>query len=301
MKKKRSALIDIKGFLGRIADIFDIITRDRISVYAAQATLFIVISSIPFVMLLFSLSQFIIPDRIYDFLISFGNSLPSSVKTLYLGIIDEMYARQAMNLISITAVTTFWTASRGIAAVRGGIATVYKAYKNKGFLRSIAISLLYTAAFIVLIIALVLVLLFGEQLFDILSGRFSFIARFNGIFRYRIGIFFIFLTLFFDLLYYTVGKRAHLFRGRFIEHMPGALLASAAWVLFSYFYSLYTLVFTNASYIYGSLAALVLLMLWLYFCMMILLFGAEINKILAMRRRSAAQARLRADAQLDDE
>lgn len=251
-------------------------------------------------MLLLSLSQFIIPDRIYELLFSFGNTLSGSIQDFYLTIVGEMYERPAMNLISISAVTAFWTASRGISAVRGGIATVYKAYKNKGFFKSIAISLLYTAVFIVLIIALVLVLLFGEQLFDILSAKFAFIARFNGIFRYRIGIFFIFITLFFDLLYYTVGKRAHLFRGRFIEHMPGALLSSAAWVLFSYFYSLYTLVFSGASYIYGSLAALVLLMLWLYFCMMILLFGAEVNKILAMRRRSAAQARLRADAQLDE-
>jgi len=299
-RQKRSFSLNVKRFIGRISDGFGIISRDRISVYAAQATLFIVISSIPFVMLLFSLSQFIIPDRIYDFLISFGNSLPGSAKNLYMNIIDEMYARPAMNLISITAATTFWTASRGIAAVRGGIATVYKAYKNRDFFRGIALSLIYTAAFVALIIALVLVLLFGEQLFTLLSSKFTLIAKFGGIFRYRIVIFFIFLTLFFNLLYYTVGKRAHLFGRRFFEHLPGAVISSAAWVLFSYFYSLYTLIFSGASYIYGSLAAIVLLMLWLYFCMMILLFGAEINKLLAMRRRSAARAGLRSDAALDD-
>ena len=300
VKQKRSFTVNLKAFFGRIGDAFDIIARDRISVYAAQATLFIVISSIPFVMLLFSLSSFIIPDRIYDFLISFGNSLPGSAKSLYMNIIDEMSARPAMNLISITAVTTFWTASRGIAAVRGGIATVYKAYKHKGFFRGIAVSLIYTAAFVALIIALVLVLLFGEQLFTILSAKFALIAHFSGLFRYRIIIFFAFLTLFFNLLYFAVGKRAHLFGGRFFEHLPGAVVSAASWVLFSYFYSLYTLIFSGASYIYGSLAAIVLLMLWLYFCMMILLFGAEINKILAMRRRSAARARLRLDSELDD-
>ncbi|MBQ8523816.1 MAG: YihY/virulence factor BrkB family protein [Clostridia bacterium] len=299
MKQKRSFSISLRRFFSRISDAFDIIARDRISVYAAQATLFIVISSIPFVMLLFSLSQFIIPDRIYDFLISFGNSLPGSAKSLYMNIIEEMYARPAMNLISITAVTTFWTASRGIAAVRGGIATVYKAYKHKGFFRGIIISLIYTAVFVALIIALVLVLLFGEQLFNILSGKFALIARFSGVFRYRIVIFFIFLTLFFDLLYYAVGKRAHLFTGKFFEHLPGAVISSAAWVLFSYFYSLYTLIFSGASYIYGSLAAIVLLMLWLYFCMMILLFGAEVNKILAMRRRSTMRSKLRSDSLID--
>ena len=299
MKKNRSFTINLKRIFARVSDTFNIIARDRISVYAAQATLFIVISCIPFIMLLLSLSQFIIPDRIYDLLISFGESLPGSVKSLYMTIIDEISARPAMDLISIAALAAFWTASRGIAAVRGGIATVYKAYKNKGFFRGIVISLVYTAVFIVLIIALVLALLFGEQFYNLLSSKIEFMAGFSGIFRYRIVIFFIFLTFFFALVYYTVGKRAHLFSGRFFEHMPGAVLSSASWVLFSYAYSLYTLIFSGASYIYGSLAAIVLLMLWLYFCMMILLFGAEVNKILAMRRRSAARAKLRSDSAID--
>ena len=82
MKKKRSFTINLKRIFARVSDTFNIIARDRISVYAAQATLFIVISCIPFIMLLLSLSQFIIPDRIYDILISFGESLPGSVKSL---------------------------------------------------------------------------------------------------------------------------------------------------------------------------------------------------------------------------
>ena len=49
-------------------------------------------------------------------------------------------------------------------------------------------------------------------------------------------------------------------------------------MLFSYLYSLYVRLFPRASYLYGGLALLIVWMLWLYFCMIIFLIGAEINK-----------------------
>ena len=61
-------------------------------------------------------------------------------------------------------------------------------------------------------------------------------------------------------------------------------------MLYSYFYSLYIVYFPNASYIYGSLAAVILFMLWVYFCMIIFLVGAEINKIgFVMRKNRRAR------------
>ena len=56
----------------------------------------------------------------------------------------------------------------------------------------------------------------------------------------------------------------------------GAALASAGWVLFSFIFSVFVENFANYATIYGSLAALVILMVWLYACMFILLIGGEI-------------------------
>ena len=146
-------------------------------------------------------------------------------------------------------------------------------------------SLFYTGAFIIMIIALLLLLLFGSQLGKLLSQKLPIFASFEGIFEYRSIILFAGMALFFSFLYYTVGRKSHLFGKKFICHVPGALIAAAGWSLFSYVYSLYTLVFPSASYIYGSLGAIVLLMLWLYMCMNILLIGAEINKFFAFSKK----------------
>ena len=72
------------------------------------------------------------------------------------------------------------------------------------------------------------------------------------------------------------------------EQLPGAVCATAGWMGFSLAFSLYfsRIVGKNYSYMYGSLAAIVLLLLWLYACMCILFFGAEINYIWNEYRRS---------------
>ena len=58
---------------------------------------------------------------------------------------------------------------------------------------------------------------------------------------------------------------------------PGALLASVGWIVFSYGFSFYIDHMANFSVMYGSLTAIVLLLLWVYFCMYILFIAAELN------------------------
>ena len=282
MSNKKSHTFSLKGIVNKAKSAFAVIDEDRVTVYAAQASFFIVIAVIPFIMLLFSLSRYVIPEKFYDIMIAFGNNIPGGIRELYMSIIDEMMARPEMQLISITAVITFWTVSRGMASVKDGVATVYKSPAPKSFIRGILSSFTYTAVFIVLIIAAIALLLFGEQLNSMLIERFTIFKRFEGVFEYRNLIFYVILALFFTLLYYSVGRHSTLPGKQLFSHIPGALVASAGWLLFSYFYSLYTIYFTDVSYIYGSLTAIVLLLFWLYCCMIILLCGAEFNKLWAM-------------------
>jgi membrane protein len=112
--------------------------------------------------------------------------------------------------------------------------------------------------------------------------------------RYKEVIAFFLLTLIFSLLYFFVAKgvfSSRLFRWdksakvKLASQIPGAAIAAAGWILFSFFYSLYFENFPRLSFLYGGLAAIVFFMLWIYFCMLILLSGAEINKLLSERDR----------------
>ena len=99
------------------------------------------------------------------------------------------------------------------------------------------------------------------------------------------------LFYFFILMLYVVlpggfgipmGKEEHInFTKRVKSQMPGAAFASVAWLAISRLVLVYVDIFPNISIMYGSLAGIVIAMLWLYFCMYFLLLGAMVNYFLS--------------------
>ena len=83
-------------------------------------------------------------------------------------------------------------------------------------------------------------------------------------------------TAVFTLLYMILPNG----RNRLGDSLPGALLASSGWLVFSDLYSIYVEHFATLSNVYGSVYALALSMLWLYFCMAILFYGGALNRLL---------------------
>jgi membrane protein len=93
---------------------------------------------------------------------------------------------------------------------------------------------------------------------------------------FRWGIIVLSLLLAISLIYYLAPNRAHPFR----LVTPGSAVATALLVVASYVFSLYTSHFGNYSNVYGSIGAMVLLMLWLYIAGLVILAGAEVDEVL---------------------
>ena len=81
------------------------------------------------------------------------------------------------------------------------------------------------------------------------------------------------LAVLFLVLYKCIPNR----KASFKSQCPGALISSLAWSIFSLAFSMYLDIALAASNMYGSLTMIVFIMIWMYFCMWILLIGAEIN------------------------
>ena len=249
------------------------IADDKVTVYAAQASFFVIISAVPFISLLISIVGIVIPADLPDFFA--GLPLPEGFTAVFDTVLDELRTAPNVSLLSVSAVTTLWSASRGISAIRSGLERVYRAGHTKGFFAHRFKSLVSTLVFIAIITAAVTLILFGDSL-----GRWLRIVKISDfIFRLRTPMFTAALCFLFTFMYSSTARRSSRIKNGFLPHFPGAVFASVGWTLFSYFYSLYITHFPNASYIYGSLAAICLIMLWLYFCMIILLLGAEVNKL----------------------
>ncbi|MGN1345274.1 MAG: YihY/virulence factor BrkB family protein [Eubacteriales bacterium] len=269
----KSHVYGLRAVLQSLQRIAFQIADDGITVYAAQASFFVIISAVPFLSLLISILGSLLPAGLPDLFDS--SPFPEQMDVLIDTIFLELQNPPSVPLLSLSAVTTLWSASKGIAAIRVGLERVYRASSARAFVRHRLKSLLSTLVFIALITAVVALLLFG----DFLSSLFRIGKISDLVIRLRTPFFVLFLCVVFGIMYASTARRSSCVRSGFFSHLPGAVFSSVGWILFSYFYSLYIMHFPNASYIYGSLTAICLIMLWLYFCMIILLLGAEINKL----------------------
>lgn len=263
------------------------ISRDAVFVYAGQASFLIVIAAFPFAMLLFSLIQYVLPVGQEELTAELGALLPSVLMKSAREVLDELFARPTVSLISVTAITALWTASRGLNAVKNGLRRMYRTTVNRGLLYNTALSLLYTVLLLALLSVTFILFVFGKRIAQMMLAAYPWTEYvLTLLLHLRTPILASLLTAFFMLVYCTLSGQKLPLRRQF----PGAFFAALGWVLFSWGFSLYITNFANYSYVYGGLTAVVLVMVWLYACMTILLIGAEVNAY-RMRRRAAHRYR----------
>lgn len=272
----------------KIFDLIRAIARDNVYMYSAQASFYIIISSIPFIMMLLSLAKFILPVSESDIIVIASSFLPDIVLPSFENIIHEIFYKVSGSVISISAVSSIWSASRGIQAIERGTRNVYHSPRRRTVFLDILASFLYTFIFIFIMILYLTVFVFGNSIInflDLQSGVWHFILSRTEWLKWVFT--FLLLILSFSLLYMAFsGRKLHL-----KNHVHGAIFTTFAWMLFSFVFSFYIENFANYSYIYGSLAAIVLIMLWVYACMIIFLIGGEINMSIIVRREKRRQKR----------
>lgn len=253
------------------------IDRDRIFVYAGQASLLIIIATLPFIMLLISLAQYILPMDKEVIAAAGATFLPESLAGYFQSLLDELFSKSTLPIVSISAVAALWSASRGVNAVKCGLRSLYRLRPKRGPIGDTLMSIVYTLLFLLLLLGTLAVLVFGNSLQALLEAKWPAVGRVTEVLvKFRSLYAVAGLTFAFMVMYRVLpgGKLP------FWRQFPGALLAAVGWMVFSFVYSIYIENFANYSYIYGSLTAVVLLMVWLYTCMALLLMGAECNVFL---------------------
>lgn len=253
------------------------VSHDSVGIYAAYASFFIIISAIPFAMLLLSLVKFFVPDYVNTALMMNGVRAlaPHSIYNFLHTIVAELMNRSSTaSIVSVTAITTLWSASKGFWGLYQGLNNVHKPEKMPNYFYARILSIFYTVIFIFILLLTIIVFAFGDAVQGLLNTHLPSVAAIVREFmNAKIIIFGIVLTFTFAAMYKILPRKKITLRSQ----LPGAACAAAGWMLFTYFYSIYIENFSNYSYIYGSLTAVVLLMLWLFFCMNIFLYGAELN------------------------
>ncbi len=254
-------------------------TASRIGAYSAQTAFFMFLSLIPLVMLILSLIRQL--GSPVESISAIANEFaPGAVSSFFEIYIDEIVDDGRFSLTIASAVVLLWSASRGIFSIIGGLNSVYQIKEERNYFLIRLLAIFYTISFIIMLIGALLLMVFGDSLNDLL---YSLLPDLKGLvyiissLRFILG--FIILILFFSILYKSLpcGEL------KFIDQIPGAVITSAGWVSFSILFSFFVDNFSNYANVYGSLTAIIVLLLWLYICMYIMFIGAQVNCILSAK------------------
>lgn len=259
--------------IGNIKSFMDKCKRDKINAYSAQSAFFIILSAIPFLMVFSSLLQYTaVTEAMILEIIS--RIMPEYVSPFVISLVDEVYNR-SMGIISVTAVVAIWSAAKGVQYMADGLNAVNDLEETRNWFVLRFWAVVYTIVFLIAIVFTLLVLVFGNSLHDlavqylpILKHAADFLSHFRGLVMIAI------LTLFFAVVFTALPNCKLSFKSQ----LPGAAICSVAWYAFSFGLSVYVDYFNGFS-MYGSLTTIALIMLWLYFCMYIMMMSAEVNVV----------------------
>ena len=268
------------GLIGKAVALFRRIRDMGISGHAANAGYFIVLAVFPALVLVLSLLRYPQLDA-DDLLALLSRVLPEALLAPAERLIISTYAHTSRTVVSVSAVGALWSAGRGIYGLLRGLNAIYGVEENRGYFQTRLMCMVYTFVFFLVLLMTLILNVFGEailanlppaegNLFEILSEVLDL--------RWLVSL--AVQTALFALMYTVLPNRNNHFR----DSLPGALLAALGWMLFTELFSFYVENFTGYTGIYGSVYAVALSMLWLYFCLSILFFGGALNKLLQERK-----------------
>lgn len=270
---------------------FDAVFDNYTAACAAQAAFFMLLSIVPLASLILAITTYL-PFSQKDVYLLLMDIVPNDLARYVEGIINDLYDRASSTVISVSAIAMLWSASTGIASLMDGFNSMYKIRSENRYWKFRPIAIIYTIIFIILFVAILSFYIFVSHYYQsYVKTAFEIGSTLRHVFlliRYVMGWL---LFYFFILMLYVVlpggfgipmGKEEHInFTKRVKSQMPGAAFASVAWLAISRLVLVYVDIFPNISIMYGSLAGIVIAMLWLYFCMYFLLLGAMVNYFLS--------------------
>lgn len=263
MKKQASIL------LPALLDLLRQYLALDMAVYAGHATLLLLTASLPLLMWVLVIINMLPFYSVSDIAALVAQLLPDipAIQSMAVDVIANLNNQSTSFMASFAAITTVISASGGMAAVQKGLQKLTPGARKTMFDRLWAV--LYTFLFE----GLMLVAMVVQSLSPILRGLAGLLQRLHSLLSIS-AVLSLALSLLTVTLIYTYvpgGKR------RIRDQLPGAAAVVAVWTLFSKIFSFYIGHFWKLSYIYGSLAAIVLITLWLNVNINVLFLGAGLN------------------------
>ncbi|MBR4174288.1 MAG: YihY/virulence factor BrkB family protein [Lachnospiraceae bacterium] len=245
---------------------------------AASSAFFFLISCIPMLILIAALLPYSNTEQ-KDFIRILTNATPDFIDPMVTQLVKDAFRHSngisSGGIISVALFAIIYAASRGSVTLIRTLNVIYDCKERENTfranLKAIATTLVFVFALFISLVAMV----FGNSIRNSIKISVpDFKSRSLLFSNIRYLLIFVLLTGFFALLYTYLPDEKH----RIEDQILGAVFSSLGWGGFSYVFSMFIKGGSIYKTYYGSLSTLVIFLVWLYWCFLIFLFGAYINK-----------------------
>jgi membrane protein len=254
------------------------VQADEVFGRAAELSYYFLLALFPFLIFLTSIIGFVLGSgsgtrqKLFDYL---AQVMPPSAYQLISSTMTEVSTASSGGKISFGIIAALWAASNGMSAITTSLNVAYDLKDSRPWWKQRLTAIGLTIALSILIILSLLLVVTGSGIADWLASTFGLGSTFPLVWKTLqwpvvLGC----MILAFALIYYFAPD----FREQAWQWLtPGAAIGVVLWLLVSIGFRVYLHYFDSYSATYGSLGAVIILMLWLYFTGVAVLVGGEIN------------------------
>jgi len=245
---------------------------------AAQLSYYFLFAIFPFLLLLTTLFGLLTKtgSEINENLLSYARQvLPYNAFELVVTTMRELQTGAGGGKLSIGILATLWAASSGVSGLIDGLNRAYQVKETRPWWKARLIAMGLTILLPVFAAAALILVLYGTRLADLIAGYFGLQTYFTqlwDVLQWPVAVVFLFIAV---ALLYRYAPACPL--GTWRQDLPGAVAGVVVWLLLSLLFRVYLQYFNSYNRTYGSLGAVMVLLLWLYLSGAAILIGAEVN------------------------
>ena len=284
-QKGNQAEVPLAQDLG-VVDFFKLtfkeVGEDHVSAFAGNLTYKTLFAIFPFFTFLLSLlGLFNATSLVNDMIDYLSGVMPGSatafIKDQLLSI-TKSQAESAFTLGAIISIAlALWGVSGAFRSIMEAMNVMYEVEEDRPFWKVYGLSILMSLAVVILMVSAFGIVIFGGSIGGGLAGAIGLDRVFQtvwSIVQWPIVACIVLLT--FALIYFFAPAA----KQKFTWISPGSVLAFVFWLVFSLLFSFYVGASGSYSATYGSLAGVIILMLYVYYSAFIMLVGAEMNQVI---------------------
>lgn len=263
-------MAELKSLLNRGKAFADTLSERGLVTYAASCAFYTFLSLFPMAALAASLVPCAgVSEAALLHLVD--SIAPVTVAALLKRILSNVYAH-VFPALPVSVLALLWSAAQAFSELLKGMTAMMGDGRHAGFLRRRLRAVLLTLGLLLTLLLSLSMLIFGARIVLLLSFTFPGLM---GLWRLILWLRHLFMAALLWLLFMCLYRSIPHQRFSFREVRAGAALAALLWILFSALFSLYGGKLLDLS-LYGSMAAMALTMLWLFYCQYIVLVGAGV-------------------------